>query len=233
MGYKRINVHECGIREHTRTVFSSGGNTLFLYCSSGRSGCEFLKSNECADRDDIFLVPFRITVLQEHEDGEEDIEPELEDLKVRSSHRGCGTRGNKGVLPIIDSSYSPIGPSSKSLLTSSTEGGSNKYSQLIRNAPLAFDPHPPCLSQNTSTQINLSRTQGISVLATLSILSPETIRQTCPMHIVGDTAPLLSQSTRSPLLHVSNVLDRCPSTKPQRRGQTRTLPTGLSTTNCV
>ena len=47
----------------------------------------------CADRDNVFLIPFRITILQEHEDREKYIEPEFEDLKVRSSHRGCGSRG--------------------------------------------------------------------------------------------------------------------------------------------
>ena len=76
---------------------------MFLYCSSGRSGCDFLESDEYADRDDIFLVPFRVTVLQEHEDREEDIESELEDLKVRSSHRGCGSRGVTGVLLLLAS----------------------------------------------------------------------------------------------------------------------------------
>jgi len=77
--------------ERTRTVFSSGGNTLFLYCGSG-SGCGFLDNNGCADRNDVILVPLRVPVLQKHEDGEEDIDPELEDLEVRSSHCSCGPR---------------------------------------------------------------------------------------------------------------------------------------------
>ena len=84
---------DMGVCERTRTVFSSGGNTLFLYCGSGRLGCNFWEDNGCADRNDVVLIPLRVTVLQEHEDGEEDIEPELEDLEVRSSHCGCGSRG--------------------------------------------------------------------------------------------------------------------------------------------
>ena len=48
---------DVNICERTRTVFSSGGNTLFLYCESGRSGCGFLEISERTDRDDVVLVP--------------------------------------------------------------------------------------------------------------------------------------------------------------------------------
>ena len=54
---------------------------------------EFFENNDCADRDDVVLIPLRVTVPQEHEDREEDIEPEFEDLEVRPSHCSCGSRG--------------------------------------------------------------------------------------------------------------------------------------------
>ena len=79
--------------KRTRTVFSSGGNTLFLYCGPGRLGYNLLANNRCADRNDVVLVPLGVTVPQEHEDGEKDIDPELEDLEVRSSHCSYGSRG--------------------------------------------------------------------------------------------------------------------------------------------
>jgi len=88
-----------------------------------------LKSNECADRDDIVLIPFRVTVLQEHEDREEDIEPELEDLEVRSSHRGYGSRGIAGVLPLT------------SLLTSSAKGVPINIAGRFGMPPFAFNLH--------------------------------------------------------------------------------------------
>lgn len=82
-----------GIRERTRTVFSSGRKTLFLYCGLGRSERTFRRKHDCADRNNILLIPLRVTVLQEHEDREEYIDPEFEDLKVRSSHCDRGSRG--------------------------------------------------------------------------------------------------------------------------------------------
>lgn len=51
-----------------------------------------MENNEWADRNDVVLVPLRVAVPQEHEDREKDIDPELEDLKVRSSHCSCRPR---------------------------------------------------------------------------------------------------------------------------------------------
>ena len=80
-----------------------------------------MENKQCTDRDDIFLIPFRVAELEEHEDREEDIESELEGLKVRSSHRCCRSRGEN---------HSP------SLNPDIIEREEvNKYSQPIRNAP--------------------------------------------------------------------------------------------------
>jgi hypothetical protein len=114
-------------RERTRTVFSSGGNTLFLYWGLGRSGSDFWGKNRCADRDNVVLIPLRIAVLQEHEHREEDIEPEFEDLKVGSSHCSCGSRG----------AHSPL----SSALTSPMDKIPLNTAAWLRIPRSAFHPH--------------------------------------------------------------------------------------------
>jgi hypothetical protein len=47
----------------------------------------------CADRDNVLLIPVRVTIFQEHEDREEYIEAKFEDFEVRSSHCDFGSRG--------------------------------------------------------------------------------------------------------------------------------------------
>ena len=170
----------------------------------------------------MVLVPLRVPVLQEHEDGEEDVDPELEDLEVRSSHRSCRPRDVPSPLLRI--------------LTSDITGrhhrprGGHKYSQLMQNAPLCSSPSP-WLSRNASTQKSLSKIQRISTPATPSILSQEMIQETCPTRMVGDTEPVPSRSTRSHLLYVSHSLLGDHRLTAECRGQMRTLSTGRSTTN--
>ena len=55
----------------------------------------------------MVLVPLRVAIFQEHEDGEEDIDPELEDLKVGSSHCGCRSRGTPFQVPLTAQKIGP------------------------------------------------------------------------------------------------------------------------------
>jgi hypothetical protein len=52
----------------------------------GWSGYVVGIENCLADRDNILLIPLRIPILQEHKDGEEDVDPEFEHFEVGSSH---------------------------------------------------------------------------------------------------------------------------------------------------
>jgi len=145
----------------------------------------------------VVLVPLRVAVPEEHEDREEDIDPELEDLKVRSSHCSCGPRDAPSTL-LRSSNTDITGRHHR-------PRGGHKYSQLIQDAPLCSSP-PPWLSPSASTQKSLSKIRRISTPATPFILSQEMIQGTWPMRTAGDTGPLPSPSTRSLLLYASHAL---------------------------
>ena len=86
-------LHGGGKRRLTVMSLCSGGKILSLYCVVGhdeRMSVPLRHQRESkAYRQDVLRIPVGVAVVKKHDHGEEHIDRELEDFKIRPTHVLC------------------------------------------------------------------------------------------------------------------------------------------------